>query len=454
MSSITAATATPIDPAEEPGDERPSPAAVHAEQAAADPPDDDDERDAVEEQRPPRELDRHTYGHPGILRRTAWGRARTVGKGAATVPHRDCHRRIALDGHAGTGVVPSPGARVPRRQHHREAGAEPLGDHLSHVLRGRPGFVRHRTRLAEDALRGRHDRLHLPEGVRRARRRRVAGSDLRGGSSGLRGELGLHPLHDHDAGPHADGLRHRGAEARPASRDSCRARTRGASCSASRARGPTSPGSACRAVRDGDEFIVNGQKVWNSAAQWCDHGMLLARTNPDMPKHHGITFLLVEMDAPGIEVRPLIQATGAAHFNEVFFDNVRVPVANVLGDIDNGWPAARTVMANESAMIGGGGASTFANLLLLAQEFEPHRRPGRPPAPDGVLRQREDAQPARRSHHGRDPSSASARRSTRRSSSCRRAQQGGHRQRRRRARRRGLRCRPTTRSAGGSAPSC
>ncbi len=129
-------------------------------------------------------------------------------------------------------------------------------------------------------------------------------------------------------------------------------------------------GLSCRAERDGDEFIVNGQKVWNSAAQWCDHGMLLARTNPDMPKHHGITFLLVEMDDPGIEVRPLIQATGAAHFNEVFFDNVRVPVANVLGDIDNGWPAARTVMANESAMIGGGGSSTFALLRLLAEQFE------------------------------------------------------------------------------------
>ncbi len=129
-------------------------------------------------------------------------------------------------------------------------------------------------------------------------------------------------------------------------------------------------GLGCRAVRDGDEFIVTGQKVWNSAAQWCDHGMLLARTNPEMPKHHGITFLLVEMDVPGIEVRPLIQATGAAHFNEVFFDNVRVPVANVLGDIDNGWPAARTVMANESAMIGGGTGSTFALLRLLAEEFE------------------------------------------------------------------------------------
>ncbi|MDQ1430445.1 MAG: hypothetical protein QOF40_1047 [Actinomycetota bacterium] len=125
----------------------------------------------------------------------------------------------------------------------------------------------------------------------------------------------------------------------------------------------------CRAVRDGDDFVVTGQKVWNSAAQWCDRGMLLARTNADAPKHHGITFLLVDMRSPGIEVRPLIQATGAAHFNEVFFEDVRVPAANVLGEIDGGWPVARTVMANESAMIGGSGISTFANLRLLAQQF-------------------------------------------------------------------------------------
>jgi alkylation response protein AidB-like acyl-CoA dehydrogenase len=136
----------------------------------------------------------------------------------------------------------------------------------------------------------------------------------------------------------------------------------------------------CRAVRDGDEFVVSGQKVWNSAAQWCDRGMLLARTNPDAPKHHGITFLLVDMTSPGIEVRPLIQATGAAHFNEVFFEDVRVPVSSVLGEIDGGWAAARTVMSNESAMIGGSGSSTFSNLLLLAQMF--HR------TDDPVVRQR------------------------------------------------------------------
>ena len=130
-------------PAEEPGDERPTPAAVDAEQPAAHPPDDDDERDAVEEQRPPRELDRHAYGHPGILRRSE---RVDSGTRAATVSRRDCHRhrhqRGPVDGHAGAGVVPRRGARVPRGEHHAEAGAQPLGDHVPHVLGGRGGGVR------------------------------------------------------------------------------------------------------------------------------------------------------------------------------------------------------------------------------------------------------------------------------------------------------------------------
>jgi alkylation response protein AidB-like acyl-CoA dehydrogenase len=135
----------------------------------------------------------------------------------------------------------------------------------------------------------------------------------------------------------------------------------------------------CRAVRDGDEFIVTGQKVWNSAAQWCDHGFLLTRTNPDVPKHRGITMLLIDMTAPGVEARPLVQATGAAHFNEVFLSEVRVPVANVLGDIDGGWAAARTVLSNEAAMIGGGGARSYDSLIRLADLYS--RRP------DPIVRQ-------------------------------------------------------------------
>jgi alkylation response protein AidB-like acyl-CoA dehydrogenase len=126
-----------------------------------------------------------------------------------------------------------------------------------------------------------------------------------------------------------------------------------------------------RAVRDGDEFVVNGQKVWNSEAQHADFGILIARTDPDAPKHRGITFFLVDMRSPGIEVRPLRQATGQAHFNEVFFNDVRVPVENVVGEINGGWPVTRTVLTSEAGMIGsgGGGAATFASLLATARAF-------------------------------------------------------------------------------------
>jgi acyl-CoA dehydrogenase len=106
------------------------------------------------------------------------------------------------------------------------------------------------------------------------------------------------------------------------------------------------------AVADGDEFEVNGQKVWTSGAHHADFGLLLARTDPDAPKHHGVTFFLLDMRTPGVDVRPLRQMTGAAHFNEVFFSGVRIPRHRVVGEVDHGWAVARTVLAAESSMIG------------------------------------------------------------------------------------------------------
>ena len=122
-----------------------------------------------------------------------------------------------------------------------------------------------------------------------------------------------------------------------------------------------------KAVRDGDEFVVNGQKVWNSSAQYTDWGFLLVRTDPDAPKHKGITFLLVDMSTPGIEVRPLVQINRSAHFNEVFLNEVRIPISNVVGDINEGWGPARTVLSNESAFIAGNRIPTGVKLRDLAR---------------------------------------------------------------------------------------
>jgi len=128
-------------------------------------------------------------------------------------------------------------------------------------------------------------------------------------------------------------------------------------------------GLSTRAVRDGDEWVVEGQKVWTSGAHYSDLGILLARTDPDAPKHRGITYFVVDMRTPGIEVRPLRQITGRAHFNEVFLTDVRVPHDNVVGDVNGGWAVALTTLANERTLIGGGGGMAFHDLVRLAREL-------------------------------------------------------------------------------------
>ena len=143
------------------------------------------------------------------------------------------------------------------------------------------------------------------------------------------------------------------------------------------------------ARRDGDDFIVNGQKVWTSygwAADWCE---LVVRTDPAAPKHKGLTVLLVDMHSPGVEVRPLRQMTGESEFNEVFFRDVRVPAANVLGAVNDGWNVALGTLMHERATLGAGlhiiYRRQFQRLVDLARTID---RNGKPASCDPVVRQK------------------------------------------------------------------
>ncbi len=143
-----------------------------------------------------------------------------------------------------------------------------------------------------------------------------------------------------------------------------------------------------RAVLEGDSFVVNGQKVWTSFARYSDWCMLLVRTDPDAPRHKGITFLLVDMKSPGITVRPLKQISGDEDFNEIFFEDVRVPRNNVVGEINGGWEIAITTLMHERATL------TFTRQLqsrtALTEMLDLARKTmvnGKPAARDPLIRQ-------------------------------------------------------------------
>jgi alkylation response protein AidB-like acyl-CoA dehydrogenase len=144
-----------------------------------------------------------------------------------------------------------------------------------------------------------------------------------------------------------------------------------------------------KAIRDGDDFIVNGQKIWTSFAQLADLCLLLVRTDSEAPKHKGITCLLVNMRSEGLSVRPLRQMSGDSGFNEVFFSNVRVPVSQVLGKVNQGWTTAITALMNERANLGTGIQVVFKrNLAALIARSHTIERSGRRASDDPLIRQK------------------------------------------------------------------
>ena len=145
-----------------------------------------------------------------------------------------------------------------------------------------------------------------------------------------------------------------------------------------------------RIVRDGDHFVINGQKIWTSFAQFSQWCFLLGRTDPDVPKHKGLSFVLIDMRTPGITIRPLVQITGETEFNEVFFDNVRVPVENLVGELNQGWRIAMSTLRFER-----GPEEALPRQVRFRRDLDRiidfarrTRREGRTLAKDAVVRQK------------------------------------------------------------------
>ena len=126
-----------------------------------------------------------------------------------------------------------------------------------------------------------------------------------------------------------------------------------------------------RAERDGDEWVINGQKIWTSGAHYSDYGIIVLRTDPNVPKHKGLSYFFLDMKSPGIDIRPIKQISGGANFNEVYFNDVRVPDNQRLGAVGQGWQVAITTLMNERMSIGGGGGGVgFRQVFDLARKVE------------------------------------------------------------------------------------
>lgn len=130
-----------------------------------------------------------------------------------------------------------------------------------------------------------------------------------------------------------------------------------------------------KAEKDGDDWIINGQKIWTSGAHYSDYGILVTRSDPTVPKHQGLTFFFVDMKSPGIEIKPIKQISGASNFNEVYFTDVRIPDAHRLGEVGDGWRVSITTLMNERLAVGSAGGPDFADIFRLARNIEINDQP-------------------------------------------------------------------------------
>ena len=227
------------------------------------------------------------------------------------------------------------------------------------TVAGIPGTMGEAKAVPGGAGRGRSGRAHLCQGVRRCRADARARADLPRSGPGVPadGEQVRDQSRDVPAG--AQRVRDRGAEATLPARQHRRPNVWCQMFSEPGA-GSDVASLQTRAERDGDEWVLNGQKVWTTLAHESDYGVLIARTDPEQPKHAGISMFIVEMRAPGVEIRPIHQIDGGRHFNEVFFTDVRIPADWLIGEINNGWRQATAMLMYERVAIGSMGAGAIS----------------------------------------------------------------------------------------------